>query len=51
MIYFDEAGNSGPNLFDKDQPTYLFLTTHGNNKRNCQPLTVISGQESCILKI
>jgi hypothetical protein len=26
MIYFDEAGNSGPNLLDKDQPTYLLLS-------------------------
>jgi hypothetical protein len=26
MVYFDEAGNTGPNLLDKDQPTYLLLS-------------------------
>lgn len=26
MVYFDEAGNTGSNLLDKDQPTYLLLS-------------------------
>jgi len=26
MVYFDESGNTGSNLLDKDQPTYLLLS-------------------------
>jgi len=45
MIYFDEAGNTGANLLDKDQPTYLLLShnyTKTQAKKILSPLLEIS---------
>jgi hypothetical protein len=45
MIFFDEAGNSGSNLLDKDQPTYLLLShnyTEDEAKDILAPLFSIS---------
>jgi len=45
MIYFDEAGYSGGNLLDKDQPVYLLLShnyTETETKTMLEPLLALS---------
>jgi len=45
MLYFDEAGNSGDNLLDEDQPCYLLLSHNFSEKESMEilkPLLEIS---------
>ena len=54
MIYFDEAGYSGGNLLDKDQPVYLLLShnyTEEEAKTMLEPLLALSNAKSSILRI
>ena len=53
MIYFDEAGNSGSNLLDKDQPTFV-LASHDFNREETHilldPLYSISNADELHFK-
>lgn len=40
-VYFDEAGNSGDNLLDKDQPIYVLASHNFNREETEQILTPI----------
>jgi hypothetical protein len=37
MIYFDEAGNSGGNLLDKDQPVFT-LVSHNYSEEEAKTI-------------